>query len=188
MSACALTTEGNEPKMPKGASKEKTALDVELATAVKLKSSILAALSKGTTLCKTITGGDAGLVVCTMWLERGVENYNRYNLTTTLKRCFLCEWHSSTTRFRQIVTVGGWTWANNEGNVGKLSEAMKIVKGNLGNFGESFLVDSGKLKTRFATDLLLEELKRFNTVLKPKVDELEKILARLVAMHAAWST
>ena len=46
VSACALTTEGNEPKMPKGASKEKTALDVELATAVKLKSSILAALSK----------------------------------------------------------------------------------------------------------------------------------------------
>ena len=65
MSACALTTEGNEQKTPKGASKEKTALDVELATAVKLKSSILAALSKGTTLCKTITGGDAGLVVCT---------------------------------------------------------------------------------------------------------------------------
>ena len=47
---------------------------------------------------------------------------------------------------------------------------------------------TGKLKRRFATDLLLEELKRFNTVLKPKVDELEKILARLVAMHAAWST
>ena len=79
-------------------------------------------------------------------------------------------------------------WPDNEGNVGKLSEAMKIVKGNLGNFGESFLVDSGKLKTRFATDLLLEELKRFHTVLKPKVDELEKILARLVAMHAGWST
>ena len=54
--------------------------------------------------------------------------------------------------------VGGWTRANNEGNVGKLSEAMKIVKGNLGNLGESFLVDSGKLNTRFATDLLLEEL------------------------------
>ena len=72
--------------------------------------------------------------------------------------------------------------------MGKLSEAMKIVKGNPGSLGESFLVDSGKLETRFATDLLLEELKRFNTVLKPKVDELEKILARLVAMHAAWST
>ena len=82
VSHCAQTTEGNEPKTPKGASKEKTALDVELATAVKLKSSILAA--KGTTLCKTITGGDAGLVVCTMRLERDVENYNRYTLTTTL--------------------------------------------------------------------------------------------------------
>ena len=35
------------PKTPKGASNEKTALDVELATGVKLKSSILAALSKG---------------------------------------------------------------------------------------------------------------------------------------------
>ena len=67
-----------------------------------------------------------------------------------------CEWHSSTTRFRQSVTVGGWTWANNEGNVGKLSEAMKIAKGNFGNLGESFLVDSGKLKTRFATDLALQ--------------------------------
>ena len=85
---------------------------------------------------------------------------------------------SSTTRFRQIVTVGGWTWASIEGNVGKLSEATKIM-------GERFLVDSGKLKTRLATDLLLEELKRFNTVLKTKVDDLEKILARLVAMHAA---
>ena len=72
--------------------------------------------------------------------------------------------------------------------MGKLSEARKIVKGNPGSLGESFLVDSGKLETRFATDLLLEELKRFNTVLKPKVDELEKMLARLVAMHAAWST
>ena len=85
------------------------------------------------------------------------------------------------------MTVGGWTWANNEGNVGKLSEAMKIVKGNLGNFWRELprgLWD----KTRFATDLLLEELKCFNTVLKPKVDELEKILARLVPMHAAWST
>ena len=30
---------------------------------------------------------------------------------------------------RQIVTVGGWTWAYIEGNVGKLSEAMKIVRG-----------------------------------------------------------
>ena len=70
--------------------------------------------------------------------------------------------------------------------MGKLSEAMKIVKRNLGNFGEIFIVDSGKLKTRFATDLLLEELKRFNTVLKPKVDDLEKILA-LVAMHATCS-
>ena len=47
---------------------------MELATAVKLKSSILAALSKGTTLRKTITGGDAGLVVYTMRLERDVEN------------------------------------------------------------------------------------------------------------------
>ena len=56
--------------------------------------------------------------------------------------------------------------------MGKLSEAMKIVKWNLGNFGESFLVNSGKLKTRFATDLLLEEPKRFNTVSKPKVDHL----------------
>ena len=71
--------------------------------------------------------------------------------------------------------------------MGKLSEAMKIVGGNLGNLGESFFVDCGKLKTRFATDLLLEELKRFNTVLNPKVDDLEKILARLVAMHAACS-
>ena len=50
---------------------EKTTLDVELATAAKLKPSILAALSKRTTLCKTITGGDAGLVVCTKMLERG---------------------------------------------------------------------------------------------------------------------
>ena len=25
-------------------------------------------------------------------------------------------------------TVGGWTWANNEGIVGKLSEAMKFVR------------------------------------------------------------
>ena len=64
---------------------------------------------------------------------------------------------------------------------------MKIVKENLGNFGENFLIDFGKLKTRFATDLLLEELKRFNTELKPKVDDLEKILAWLVAMHAACS-
>ena len=110
----------------------------------------------------------------------GVENYNRHALTT-LKRCFRCEC-SSPTRFRQIVTVGGWTWANNGGNVGKLSEATKIVKGNLGNFGASFLVDSGKLKTRFATGL-----KRLHTVLQPKVDDLEKILARLVAMHAACS-
>ena len=50
--------------------------------------------------------------------------------------------------------------------MGKVSEAMKIVKGNLGNLGESILVDSGKLKTCFATDLLLVELKRFSTLLK----------------------
>ena len=56
VSHCALTTEGNEPT-----SKEKTALDVQLPTAVKLKSSILAALSKGTSLSKTITGGDCRL-------------------------------------------------------------------------------------------------------------------------------
>ena len=49
-------------------------------------------------------------------------------------------------------------------------------------------MDSGMLKTRFATDLLLEELKRFNTELKHKVDNLDKILARLAAMRAAWST
>ena len=85
------------------------------------------------------------------------------------------------------MTVEGWTWANTEGNVGKLSEAMKIVKGNFRSLGDSFLVDYGKLKKRFATDLLLEELKRFNTVLKPKVDDLEKILALLVAMDAAGS-
>ena len=78
VSQCAQSTEGNEPKTPKGASMEKTTLDVELATAAKLKPSILAALSKRTTLCKTITGGDAGLVVCTMMLERDVENYYRY--------------------------------------------------------------------------------------------------------------
>ena len=85
------------------------------------------------------------------------------------------------------MTVEGWTWANNKGNVGKFLEAMKIVKGIFRNLGDSFLVDYGKLKTRFATDLLLEELKRFNTVLKPKVDDLEKILALLVAMYAAGS-
>ena len=61
---------------------------MELAIAVKLKSSILAALLKGTTLCKTITGGDAGLVVCTMRLERDVENYNRYTLTKRLNDVF----------------------------------------------------------------------------------------------------
>ena len=74
------------------------------------------------------------------------------------------------------------------GQRGQVVRSDEDRERNLGNFGESFLVDSGKFKTRFATDLLLEELKRFNTVLKPKVDELEKILARLVAMHAAWST
>ena len=46
-------------------------------------------------------------------------------------------------------------------------QKRKIVKGNLCNFGEGVLVNS-KLKTRFATDLLMEELKRFNTVLKAK--------------------
>ena len=64
--------------------------------------------------------------------------------------------------------------------MGKLSRSS-------GNLGESFSVDSGKLKTRVAKDLLLEEFKRFNTVLKPKVDHLENMLARLVAMHAACS-
>ena len=42
-------------------------------------------------------------------------------------------------------------------------------------------MDTGSSRRASQRTLLLEELKRFNTVLKPKVDDLEKILAPLVA-------
>ena len=68
-----------------------------------------------------------------------------------------------------------------------MSEARNIAKGNPSSLGESFLVDCGMLKTRVATDPLIKEPKRFNTVLQPKIDDLEKIEPRLVAMHASRS-
>ena len=77
---CALTTEGNEPKTAKGASKEKSSLDVELATAVKLKLSILAALTKG---CRAVQDNHwwryVGLIVHTVWLDCGRRELPRIN-------------------------------------------------------------------------------------------------------------
>ena len=68
-----LTTQANDPRLPKGASTEKSALDLELATVAELKTSLLAAPLKGTSR-KTILGGDPGMVVCTIWLKCGVKN------------------------------------------------------------------------------------------------------------------
>lgn len=82
----------------------------------------------------------------------------------------------------------GWDWAHNDANLGALQQMHTDLTLDLDDFARQFLLKDGKdIKKAFGADHLILSLARFNS-LRPKVENLQKKVTKMLAMHAANTT